>query len=49
LSNDNGILEDSDVSEFSRDILDICNYFVAKYNGRKAKKYREIRKLNNIK
>jgi len=34
----------TDTNEFSRDILDICNYFVAKYNGKKSAKYRALRK-----
>lgn len=38
----------SDTNEFSKDILDVCNFFVAKYNGKKASKYREIRKQNSF-
>lgn len=49
LSKNNELLEDPSISDFSRDILDICNYFVAKYNGKKAKKYKEIRKNKHFK
>lgn len=34
---------EEETKEFSTDILDICNYFVAKYNGRKAAKYKALR------
>jgi predicted site-specific integrase-resolvase len=33
-----------DTEEFATDILDVCNYFVSKYNGKKAAKYRSERK-----
>lgn len=31
----------NDESEFARDIIDICNYYVANYNGKKSAFYRE--------
>lgn len=30
--------------EFAKDILDVCNYFVAKYNGKKSGQFRRARK-----
>ena len=47
----------NETEEFATDILDICNYFVAKYNGKKSasgkctqyisRQYRELRKRKN--
>lgn len=35
------ITEGGNESEFARDILDICNYYVASYNGKKSALYRK--------
>lgn len=39
-------VETVETEEFATDIVDICNYFVSKYNGRKAAKYRAERARN---
>jgi hypothetical protein len=36
----------SDTTEFAKDILDVCNFFVAQYNGKKSAKYRALRNAN---
>lgn len=40
--------EFSCMEELSRDILDINNFFIAKYNGAKSAKYRRLRKAIKI-
>jgi len=37
------ILSGEGTEEFAKDILDVCNYFVAKYNGKKSGQYRKLR------
>jgi predicted site-specific integrase-resolvase len=39
----------NDRDELSRDVLDICNYFVAKYNSRKGAKYRALKTVTSYK